>query len=142
MNSTPHAVKSVTNAYRTLAALIRRLPKHQQPAAFSELRQSFRKNANADKSDIPNLLQEAEKKASFLRIMTPKKRSSESGGTTSYLYRKNGDVEEGGKGTKLKTGQVHSNWDGKNLDPCSVKRHYAGLRRGGFVNNLHAKGIF
>lgn len=142
MNSTPYAMKSVTNAYRTLAALIRRLPKHQQPEAFVELRQSFRKNANADTSAIPNLLKEAENKASFLRIMTPKKRSTEEGGTTTYLYRNNGEIEQGGKGTKHKTSQVHSNWDGKNLDPCSVKRHYAGLRRAGFVNNLHAKGIF
>jgi hypothetical protein len=138
----PHADTTVASAYRALAVLIRRLPKHQQPAAFSELRLGFRENANAEKSDIPNLLQAAEKKASFLRIMTPKKRSQESGGTTTYLYRKNGEMEEGGKGTKIKTGKVHTNWDGRNLDPCSVKRHYAGLRRGGFVNNLHAKGIF
>jgi hypothetical protein len=39
-------------------------------------------------------------------------------------------------------GRVHTNWDGKNLDPDSVRRHKQQLKRAGFVNNLHAKGIF
>jgi len=43
----------------------------------------------------------------------------------------------GGKRDKAMT-----NWDGKNMDPDSVSRHYRGLNRAGFVDNNHAKGIF
>ena len=56
-------------------------------------------------------------------------------GVTTYVYRGEG-AEEGGKATLVNKGGVVSNWSGNNLDPCSVKRHYAGLRRAGFVNNV------
>ena len=34
----------------------------------------------------------------------------------------------------------HTNWNGSNLDPDSVRRHYQGLKRAGFRDNTHAKG--
>ena len=133
-----HSPTAVTSAYRALAVLIRRLPKEQRPKAFSELRGGFRKNANVNQEEIPALLQAAEKKASFLRIMTPKPRGTTQKGSTRYVYRSSGEVEESGHGSNRKTaGRVHTNWDGRNLDPCDV-----GLKRLGFVNNAHAKGIF
>lgn len=46
------------------------------------------------------------------------------------------DGLEEGKSTLLKKGTIVSNWDGKNLDPCSVKRHNSQLRRAGFMNNV------
>jgi len=46
------------------------------------------------------------------------------------------DGLEEGKSTLLKKGTTVSNWDGKNLDPCSVKRHNSQLRRAGFMNNV------
>lgn len=138
---------SVIHAYRNLAALIRRLPKDQQPAALSQLRNGFRKNANVKQANVvSDLLMEAEKKASFLRIITPMKQTTANnkyGGITTYVYKKNGEiVEENSRGRNRKSGNVHTNWDGRNMDPCAVKRHNAGLRRAGFVNNTHAKGIF
>mmetsp|Transcript_17876 Transcript_17876/g.25444 ORF Transcript_17876/g.25444 Transcript_17876/m.25444 type:complete len:140 (+) Transcript_17876:69-488(+) len=136
---------SVVHAYRNLATLIRRLPKDQQPAALSQLRNGFRKNANEKQADVvSDLLVEAEKKASFLRIVTPMKQTTttNNGGITTYVYKKNGEiVEENARGRDRKS-RVHTNWDGRNMDPCAVKRHNAGLRRAGFVNNTHAKGIF
>jgi hypothetical protein len=39
-------------------------------------------------------------------------------------------------------GYIISPYDGKNLDPESVTRHRKNLRRAGFMNNAHAKGIF
>jgi hypothetical protein len=38
--------------------------------------------------------------------------------------------------------RVVSSFDGKNLDPESVKRHRQQLKRAGFVDNAHAKGVF
>lgn len=35
-----------------------------------------------------------------------------------------------------------TNWHGKNLDPDAVSRHTHTLKRAGFKNNRHAKGIF
>ena len=60
----------------------------------------------------------------------------------TYVYNKGGEgASEVGEGKIVERARV-SNFDGKNLDPCQVKRHYHGLKRCGFVNNLHAKGIF
>mmetsp|Transcript_9120 Transcript_9120/g.13219 ORF Transcript_9120/g.13219 Transcript_9120/m.13219 type:complete len:140 (+) Transcript_9120:107-526(+) len=133
---------AVAISYRRLGSLIRKLPKAQQPKAFTQLQEGFRKNEKAEKSLIPALLDRAEQKAAFLRIMTPKGiRKEPQAGSVRYIYGPSGEVEEGGKGTQLGKAPV-SNWDGKNLDPCSVKRHNYSLNRMGFVNNLHAKGIF
>ena len=86
---------------------------------------------------------EAQKKIAFLRIITPKDKSRDGSqkGTSTYIYRENGEVDENGK-PKLISKARTSNWDGKNMDPCSVKRHYGGLRRAGFRDNAHAKGMF
>jgi hypothetical protein len=49
---------------------------------------------------------------------------------------------EDGETTRVDGKGVINSFTGYNLDPCMVKRHNAGLKRAGFVNNLHAKGIF
>lgn len=48
---------SVTTAYRTLGNLIRRLPNQQQAGALKQLREGFRKNADATEDQIPALLE-------------------------------------------------------------------------------------
>ena len=59
-----------------------------------------------------------------------------------WIYR-NGERLEVSEGTvRDSKGRVVSNWDGKNLDPEQVKRHNHHLKRLGFRNNAHAKGIF
>jgi len=135
---------AVIHSYRSLLGLIRRLPEpNKRINALEQLRSEFRGHSKASEFEIPNLLKEAEQRAGFLRIITPKPRKG--GGSTRYLYRKDGCVEVNGEGTKttdIGGRRVHTNWDGKNLDPCSVKRHYYGLKKMGFKNNLHAKGIF
>jgi hypothetical protein len=35
-----------------------------------------------------------------------------------------------------------TNWTGSNIDPDSLARHNASLKRMGFRDNAHAKGIF
>mmetsp|Transcript_5072 Transcript_5072/g.12843 ORF Transcript_5072/g.12843 Transcript_5072/m.12843 type:complete len:198 (-) Transcript_5072:403-996(-) len=68
--------------------------------------------------------------------------SGTGGGGGRWIYR-NGERLEVSEGTvRDSKGRVVSNWDGKNLDPEQVKRHNHHLKRLGFRNNAHAKGIF
>jgi hypothetical protein len=89
---------------------------------------------------VEDRLRQAGESIAFLRIITPK--TSLKGESGRWVYR-NGERIEDGEATRLdKNGRVLSNFAGYNLDPCAVKRHKASLKRAGFVNNLHAKGIF
>jgi hypothetical protein len=77
-------------------------------------------------------------------MITPKTPVTQqsTGGGGRWIY-KNGQRLENVDGTvRDQNGRVMSNWDGKNLDPDSVKRHNHHLKRLGFRNNQHAKGIF
>ena len=138
----------VISTYRSLARLVSRLPEKQRPGAWNQLREGFRRNTDESSPEkIAQLLHEAGEKIAFLRIVTPKKvvsgnTTNNQSGITRWVYRSSGEKDAAGKGTKRKTGMVVSNFDGNNLDPCSVTRHNSQLKRMGFVNNLHAKGLF
>jgi len=151
---------NVLSTYRSLLRLIASMPDKTQKAQFlSQTQSSFRAHkTETDGVKIQALLQMAGEKIAYLRIITPidvkrrRGRSSleEQQATPSkrYIYTKDG-VEEIGASTETSpgtpnrsTGRVVSNWDGKNLDPCAVKRHAQSLDRAGFKNNLHAKGLF
>lgn len=138
---------TVLSTYRILSRLVRCMPKSKQGPALQELREGYRKNLSAPQDQVDELINEAGKKIAYLRIITPKREWTGSAaqrsedGTTRWVYSSDGKSADG-KGTVRKSGQVHSNWDGSNLDPCSVKRHNQQLKRAGFVNNLHAKGLF
>lgn len=150
MASAVNASKSnVLSTYRTLTRLVKLLPSNQKPEKqLQELRQTFRKNAAlTDEMEIKTCIQQAGEKIAYLRIMTPKKSSNtaaEEGNTKRWIYTKDGpvQVEGSGAGTARDGGRVLSNWTGSNMDPCSVKRHNTQLKRMGFQNNLHAKGLF
>jgi hypothetical protein len=68
-------------------------------------------------------------------------------GTERYIY-KNGQrfalhsLQQDGTLRHNQRGYVVSPYDGKNLDPQSVTRHRQNLKRAGFINNAHAKGMF
>lgn len=128
----------------------------------SEMRREFRRPL-ADMETIEQRLQLAQSRLSFLRMSSVKQRpksnaesataegsplsssSSFSGGGT-WVYRNGERLKVGTEGeTTLRDGtnsRVISPYDGKNLDPESVTRHKKSLRRAGFTNNSHAKGIF
>lgn len=110
------------------------------------MREKFRRNATETSPEkIDQLIHEAGETIAFLRIITPKVgvgSNANQSGTTRWVYRSTGEKETGIKATRRKTGIVVSNFDGDNLDPCSVTRHKSHLKRMGFVNNLHAKGLF
>jgi len=153
----------VINTYRSLAKLVRRLPEKQQTGAWKQLRDGYRKHADETSSEkIADLIQEAGKKIAFLKIITPKDmwrtttsnaaavgeeafaatQETNQSGVTRWIYRSSGEKDADGKPILRKSGRVVSSYDGKNLDPCSVNRHNAQLKRMGFANNLHAKGLF
>ena len=64
-----------------------------------------------------------------------------------WIYRDGEKFEQGEDdgidvATTTQQRKAMSSFDGKNLDPQSVTTHRKLLRRAGFVNNQHAKGIF
>lgn len=143
------AKTDVLSTYRTLLRLIKLLPSKQKPQQqWQQARTLFRKNSTlTNESEIRTCLQQAGEKIAYLRIITPKQKSTSSTrGNMRWIYTKDGpiQVDEAGhaKGTLRDGRRVVSNWDGSNLDPCSVKIHNGQLKRMGFVNNLHAKGLF
>lgn len=134
---------SVRQKYREIARLVQRLPEQKLETSWKELRRSFRQPLAAGES-VDARLKSADERISFLRMITPKAGAevTSSGKGGRWVY-KNGERLENVNGTLRDTnGRVVSNWDGKNLDPCSVKIHNGQLKRMGFVNNAHAKGIF
>lgn len=136
MSSIQHATRKV---YRDLFHLIRQQPNH--PPLLQELREKFRKPLDGNET-LEQRLKEAESRLSFLRMKSTKsqQRGKQAG---RWVYRNGERLEADGKGTlRDSKGKVVSNWDGKNLDPESVKMHRQQLRRAGFVNNAHAKGLF
>ena len=146
---------TILSTYRTLSRLVRRQPAPANTSQLEILRTSFRANASLEDPDQIRLkVHEAGEKIAYLRIITPKKASSAAAAThptsgngkARWVYTKDGVREIFGDGTggtlRKSDGTVISNWNGKNLDPCSVKTHQGQLKRAGFMNNLHAKGIF
>ncbi len=146
MTSASSSSAVVISTYRSLARLVSRLPEKQRPGARNQLREGFRRNANETSSErIVQLIHEAGEKIAFLRIVTPKAgagNNNNQSGIQRWVYRSSGEKDTRKQGTRRKTGMVVSNFDGNNLDPCSVSRHNNHLKRMGFVNNLHAKGLF
>ena len=133
----------VRQKYREMARLVRRLPDKQLDSGYRELKQSFRRPLQEGES-LDQRIQAADDRLSFLRMITPKPRRRQEGsnGGGAWVY-KDGQRLERNQGTlRDSNGRVVTNWDGKNLDPDSVKRHNYQLKRAGFVNNAHAKGFF
>ena len=154
---------TVISTYRNLTRLIQNIPSKQEKIQHLQtLRSTYDTNATIQEEDKINAcIKEAGEKIAYLRIITPKSSRTGSGtakaassddttsdtGTKRFIYTKDGVVEVDGNGRGVGTkrdsnGRVISNWDGKNMDPCSVKTHNSQLKRMGFANNLHAKGIF
>jgi hypothetical protein len=127
--------------YRSLARLVNRLPESRSEESWEELRTSFRATMTKEET-IEQRLKKADERITFLKMITPKPPSQELGKGGRWVY-KDGKVVQGASSTiRDQNGKVVSNWDGKNLDPESVKRHNHHLKRLGFRNNAHAKGIF
>jgi hypothetical protein len=133
------ASTSVVQKYRSLAKLVQRLPKGQENG-WKELRSTFRKPVTAGGS-LDERLKAADDRIAFLKMITPKERTAGSGGGR-WIYKDGKRVDVSEATLRDANGLVISNWTGKNLDPCNVKRHGQQLKRAGFANNAHAKGFF
>jgi hypothetical protein len=140
MASLPPLVKVVRGAYRTLARLIQRIPDAAEAEqAWMDMKIKFRTPLAANET-ARDRLRVAADRISYLRIVTPKDRPWNQSG--KWVYKDGVRIKDGKATSRQPNGKVVSNWMGYNMDPCSVKRHKWGLRRMGFVNNLHAKGAF
>jgi hypothetical protein len=127
----------------------------QHDMIIHELRTNFRRPLDPGET-VDGRIKLAESKLSFWRMTTSNVKprmsvtnstSTDSDGRHKWIY-KDGKRYEVGKNddglatVRDGTGRIISSFDGKNLDPQSVTTHRKLLRRAGFVNNLHAKGIF
>lgn len=132
---------NVRKAYRDLYHILRQMPAKEQPKHLGELRTRFRQPL-APPESAQDRLRKAHDRAAFLRITTVKTKPRGESGRWIYKngQRLHADAESGT--LRDGNGKVVSNWDGKNLDPDSIKRHRKQLHRAGFVNNYHAKGVF
>jgi hypothetical protein len=149
---TPASKEAIRRAYREFVHFL----KQQSPSSASqwnELRQAFRQPIQTTQGQTAeSRLQLAQSRLSFLRMTHPRsslRRSAEesnNGGRSVFVYHNGRRMTVGetvnSEGTSRSNSRVHSNWDGSNLDPDSVKRHKYQLRRAGFANNAHAKGFF
>lgn len=143
MSSTASRVRQT---YRSLGRLVNRLPEPKGSSSSSvcpeeswkQLRTAFREPLRADES-VEDRIKKADERLSFLRMITPKSLKDSSSGRWVY---KNGKRLDSHAPVRDKNGRVVSNWDGKNLDPDNVKQHNYQLKRMGFRNNAHAKGVF
>ena len=112
-------------------------PASKRAETLTQIKSEFRNHSIEDsESRVEELLKKANSSLGFLKMITPRSRSSESStGHTKIIF---GD----GKGGKSRAGSknVVSNWTGSNMDPDSVSRHYRGLKRAGFTDNHSVVG--
>ena len=121
----------VLNVYKNLLKLARSLPLHQREESILRIRNEFRANAGASAEQIDEMLRKANSSLGYLKIVTPRKQKSQTG-VTKIVF---GNDKEGGT-----TKKAMSNWTASNMDPDSVKRHFAGLKRAGFSGNRDVVG--
>lgn len=137
----------ILQTYRTMLGMIEQLPESKADSFRKEIRTKFRVPLDAEQDEqhaLDDRLREAGEKIAFLRIITPKQMhvvddADPAGGR--WVYR-DGEAIEDGESTIVDGRRVISSFQGHNMDPCMVKRHNQSLKRAGFNNNLHAKGIF
>jgi hypothetical protein len=152
-SSSSSSTLMIRKAYRELARIIQQMPgdASRHASSMQELRSKFRAPLEGKENEEELLqarLKQAFDRVAFLRIITVKSKPRE-GDAGRWVY-KNGQrlnindaAGDDAATVTLRQGhRVVSNWDGKNLDPESVSHHRKNLHRAGFVNNLHAKGLF
>lgn len=126
---------NVISMYRRLLKYAKKVePKSSSEKYTQQIRSSFRRaSSEISNNEIEEMLKQANSSLGYLKMITPRSRSDGTGGVTRITF---GD-ESSKVGKKAVT-----NWHGGNLDPDSVRRHKANLKRAGFHNNFHAKGVF
>lgn len=120
--------------YKSLLKVAKGMPAEKRAKAIKQIREEFQRNKLEDNSDrIKLLLEKANSSLGYLKIVTPRRFEDKAQeGYTRIVFGED----------KPRPGRAVSNWTGTNMDPDSVDRHYRSLKRAGFQNNAHAKGVF
>lgn len=129
---------NVLNVYKNLIKLAKNVtPNSQSLKMLTMIRNEFRnpEKQNLDSSQIRELLIKAQSNISYLKMITPKDKNHKDNGETTKTFNNNDSSNK-----MYSNNRVHSNWTGTNMDPDSIARHNASLKRAGFRNNNHAKG--
>ncbi len=142
--------QNVLSAYRNLLKTVRQVPAKKRYEILAQIRTEFRSNSSETSAEkIGEMLKKAQSSLGYIKVISPRTRSGQSG-TTKIVFGNNssngnGDGSDGGSSSDLNKplkNKPISNWTGSNIDPDSLARHNANLRRAGFRDNAHAKGIF
>eukprot|EP01035_Chromulina_nebulosa_P036096 gene36096-48584_t len=123
----------VVHIYRHLLKTSKYLPSKEKRAdARLKIREGFKSNLNVeDQTVVQELLSKATSSLGYMKMITPKKFNEGQSGFTKIVF-----------GDATRPTRAVTNWTGSNMDPDSVKRHHASLRRARFKGNADAKGIF
>jgi hypothetical protein len=141
----PNIVRQVTGraavlrVYKQLLMQASRLPQAESAAAVSAIREGFRSHAGENEEQVGTLLQEAQSRLSFIKMVTPRHSRVEQSAPKKVLYMDDGKAVEGSQGHR-RSRAAHSNWSGSNLDPDSVKTHQRSLDRAGFGSHAQVHG--
>lgn len=112
---------TVRTLYKRLHRRIRMLPVDRVERAIDELRQGFRSNVHvSDQPTLLTLVQRANSKLAFLKMITPTPRGELGRNAGSFVFR-DGELQQG-RGLK-EDGAKHSAYDATNLDPEAMSRH-------------------
>jgi len=125
---------NVLGMYRRMLRLASTLqPVAKRVETLTEIKRQFRVATDVDNEEkIEDLLTKANSSLGYLKMITPRTRSSteKESGRTRLVFGEDGPRE----------GKAVSNWTGSNMDPDQVKRHYSGLKRAGFTDNRSVLG--
>jgi hypothetical protein len=137
------AASPVRKVYRDLIHVIKQQPHQLSSRGMKELRTKFREPLG-EAETIESRLKEAESRLSFARMNASGriKRRGEATASGRWVYKDGAPIQNVNGTWRDNKGRVVSPYDGNNLDPESVSKHFKNLRRAGFVNNAHAKGFF
>lgn len=124
--------------YRRLLRMSQNLPSKDKENIIKQIKVEFRKSSDiSDPNHIKQLLEKANSTLGYIKMITPRTVSNQTG-TFRKVYANDSTDNLQTKSAK----KAMSNWHGTNIDPDSSARHYKSLKRAGFINNDHAKGIF
>lgn len=112
---------TVLTLFRRLRRRIGSLPADRRTDALAQLRQGFRANQHVtNDSELAKLVQQANSKLAYLRMITPTPRNEMGASSGSYVFR-DGRVQQGR--ADAVAGARHSAYDATNIDPDALSRH-------------------
>ncbi len=141
---TTTARQNVLHMYKNMLKMIRFVPAKKRYEMLNQIRGEFRSNATETSPErITEMIKKAQSSLSYIKVITPRTRASGTqDGVTKMVFSGNGSNGSGSDGSGKPTFKPVSNWTGSNIDPDSLAKHNASLKRMGFRDNAHAKGIF